>query len=286
MRLQARWALAVLLAANLVTAAWADEAKFSAPKDFTLALGDSLAFGFQAHKNPFDAANFQTGFADVFVQRVVATSAGRGASLINLGCPGETTMSFLNGPCAYHAAGLPLHVNYSGSQMAYAEAVLAANRGRINPILVSLGANDALALLGICPGLNPACVEGQLPRILGLIGANLHQVLGRLRAAAPDAEIVLLQLYNPLAVLFQPVPPSPDSNVLAISLNAVIGNVAAAHRARVANAFPAFNLPLPVGNICALTLMCTAGDIHASDLGYATIADLMFNAAGYTRFEH
>jgi hypothetical protein len=32
--------------------------------------------------------------------------------------------------------------------------------------------------------------------------------------------------------------------------------------------------------------MCVAGDIHASDAGYAVIADLMFQSAGFTRFEH
>jgi hypothetical protein len=54
----------------------------------------------------------------------------------------------------------------------------------------------------------------------------------------------------------------------------------------VADAFPAFNgVPQPAG-LCTLTLMCTAeSDIHASDAGYALIADLMFRAAGYTRFE-
>jgi len=31
--------------------------------------------------------------------------------------------------------------------------------------------------------------------------------------------------------------------------------------------------------------MCPGGDIHASDAGYAMIGGLMFEAAGYTRFE-
>ncbi|MBI2467723.1 MAG: hypothetical protein HYV62_07880 [Candidatus Rokubacteria bacterium] len=80
---------------------------------------------------------------------------------------------------------------------------------------------------------------------------------------------------------------SPDSDVLALVLNDAIAAVAAAHRARVANAFPAFNLAPPQpATLCALTLMCLAGDIHGSDDGYAVIADLMFEAAGYTRFEH
>jgi lysophospholipase L1-like esterase len=285
MRIQTRLAAALLLAVLFVSGAWAQNAKFSAPKDFTLALGDSLAFGYQEAKfvaNPFDLAQFRTGFAFLFTLRVAETSPGKGAELLNLGCPGETTTSFLNGPCAYHAAGFPLHLNYAGSQMEAAEALLRAHRGQINPILISLGANDVLTLLFICPGLDVGCIEATLPGVLTTVGQNLSQIVGRLRAAAPDAEIVLLQVYNPLVFV------SPATNTLATSLNQVIGSVAAAHRARVANAFPSFNLapPQPL-TLCALTLMCTAlPDIHASDAGYAVIADLMFRAAGYTRFEH
>jgi hypothetical protein len=274
-------AAALLFAFGFVFGAGAQDEKFSAPKEFTLALGDSLAFGFQAGKNPFDVAQFHTGFAFVFTQRVAETSAGKSAQLVNLGCPGETTLSFLTGPCVYNAIlGFPLHQAYTGSQMAAAEGFLSANRGKVGPILVSLGANDVLSVLGICQGLDPQCVFAVLPGILARVGENLSEVLGRLRSAAPDAEILLLQLYNPLEV------PFPGSNVLATSLNQVIGNVAAAHRARTANAFPSFNLAAPQpGTLCALTLICTLGDIHASDAGYRVIADLMFEAAGYTRFE-
>jgi len=284
MRIQARWAAALLLAGLFLSGARADDAKFSAPNDFTMALGDSLAFGYQEAKvasDPFDLAQFRTGFAFVFTARVAQTSPGKGAQLLNLGCPGETTASFLSGPCAYHAAGFPLHLNYAGSQMDAAEGLLRANRGKVNPILVSLGANDVLGVFGFCPSLDPGCVGAILPGILASVGQNLGHALARLRKAAPDAEIVVLQLYNPLEPAF------PGSNVLAVSLNQVIGSVAAANRARVANAFPSFNqAPPQPATLCALTLFCTAGDIHASDAGYAVIADLMFKAAGYTRFEH
>jgi lysophospholipase L1-like esterase len=286
---------ALLLAVLFVSGVWAQEQKFSAPKGFTLALGDSLAFGYQQYKvlaslpNPVDPTQFQSGFAFEFAKRVAETSAGARNELLNLGCPGETTASFLNGPCAYHAQDpdiFPLHINYAGAQMDAAEELLRDHRGQVNPILISLGANDALTLLGICPGLTPQCVGAQLPGILSAVGQNLDLALSRLRTVAPDAEIVLLQLYNPLALSFQ------GSNVLATSLNAVIGSVAANYRARVANAFPLFNETLPQpATLCALTLMCglggiPPGDIHASDAGYKAIADLMFEAAGYTRFEH
>lgn len=275
--------LAFLLVWVIGSTAWAEEPKFSAPRTFMLALGDSLAFGFQQAKftsNPFDLAQFHTGFAFVFAARLAETAPGKKTILLNLGCPGETSGSFLAGPCLYHAAGFPLHVNYDGAQIDAAEAILEAYRGQVNPILISLGANDVLGLVGFCE-LDPGCIGAFLPGVLAALADNYDQVLARLRAAAPDAEVILLQLYNPLAVI------DPSTNMLAVLLDNTIAGGAAAHRARVANAFPAFNLAPPQpGTLCALTLMCLAGDVHASDAGYAVIADLMFEASGYTRFEH
>jgi lysophospholipase L1-like esterase len=285
MRIRSTFAAALFLAAALPSGAWAQEAgKFGAPREITLALGDSLAFGYQAEKvlrNPFDLVQFHTGFAFVFAKRLAQTPPGARAQLVNYGCPGETTGSFLTGPCFYQAAGFPLHASYKGSQIDAAEALLAGQHGQVSPILISLGANDVLALLGLCPALDARCVGAFLPGILDRVGENLNQTLMRLRAVAPDAEIILLQVYNPLELGF------PGSNVLAVSLNEVIGKVAAAHRARVANAFPPFNLGPQPATLCSLTLICTVfADIHASDAGYAVIADLMFRAAGYERFEH
>src|SRR5690348_16794405 len=112
----------------LIGCAWpssAQQTQFSAPKDYVLVLGDSLAFGYQRPKflmtqNP---ANFNTGFADDFTARVRTTPPGRDAVLVNLGCPGELTSSFLTGPCAFHTVlGFGLHVDYTGSQIDAAEA--------------------------------------------------------------------------------------------------------------------------------------------------------------------
>jgi lysophospholipase L1-like esterase len=262
----------------------AADAKFSAPKTFTLALGDSLAFGFQEAKfqaalpDP-DPAIFNTGFADVFAARVAATAPGKRSSLVNLACPGETTGSFLgSGPCLYNLA-FRLHTEYGGAQIGAAEAFLAARPDQVSPILISLGANDALSVFDVC-GLDASCIGAVMPGVLLTAAANLHQTLARLRAVAPAAEIILLEYYNPLAVI------DLATNIVVMLLNQVIGDVAGAHRARVANAFPAFNLTPPPQTLCFLTLMCSDGDIHASDAGYAVIGNLMFEAAGYTRFEH
>ena len=177
-----------------------------------------------------------------------------------------------------------LHDNFNGSQIAAAEAFLAAHRGQVGPILVSLGANDILAAVTACGGVNAQCLNALVPNILAAVAVNYEQVLARLRAAAPEAEIIVVALYNPYAVFDAQT--NAVTNGLTVIINQEIGILAAAHRARVANPFAAFDLEAPQpARLCSLTLFCGAGDIHASDAGYQTIADVIWTASGYARFE-
>jgi lysophospholipase L1-like esterase len=279
--------LMLTMLASTTSTAVAQQPMFSAPREFVLALGDSLTFGFQQTKFDVtqDPSNFNTGYVDDFARRLTATPPGRDARVVNYGCPGESTSSFLTGPCAYHAIfGLSLHDNFDGSQIDAAEAFLAAHRGQVGPILVSLGANDILDMITACGGLNPVCIGTAFPNVLATLGANYRQVLARLRRAAPDAEIIALALYNPYAA-FGP-PTSIQTNGLSVMINQVIEDVAAANQVRVANPFPAFNLTPPQPTrLCFLTFFCANGDIHPTDPGYQLIADLIWTASGYARFE-
>lgn len=288
MRTWSSLVIALLILAVGTIDAVALEEQSTAPKNVTLVLGDSLAFGYQGVKffaglpDP-DPAAFEAGFADAFIERLAATAPGKRAAVVNLACPGETTTSFLDGPCSYNLA-FRLHQDYAGPQISAAEAVIGANPDQVSPILISVGANDVLAVADACdldpgPALvpDPDCVAANLPGVLVTVAANLAETFGRIRAAAPAAVVVALQYYNPLEVVL-----GPSSNALLQSLNAVMAQVAAGYGVRVANAFPAFNI---TGDLCALTLMCASGDVHPSDAGYAVIADLMFDASGYTRYE-
>jgi lysophospholipase L1-like esterase len=285
-----RTRLCFLIAAMLAgapLAAAAQQPVFSAPRGYVLALGDSLTFGYQQTKfdaNP-DPSNFSTGYVDDFARRLTATAPGRDARVVNFGCPGETTSSFLTGPCTYHAVfGLHLHDDFDGSQIAAAEAFLAAHPGQVGPILISLGANDILALVTACGGVNLQCISSQLPSILAAISANYQGAIGRLRTAAPDAEIIAVALYNPYAVFDAAT--NAQTNGLTALINQGIEAVAAANRVRVANPFPAFNLTPPQpARLCLLTFFCGNGDIHPTDPGYQLIADLIWTASGYARFE-
>ena len=119
---------------------------------------------------------------------------------------------------------------------------------------------------------------------LTALASNYGQSLARLRAAAPDAEIIAVALYNPYAVFDTQT--NAQTNALTAVINQVIEAVAAANRVRVANPLSAFDVrPPQPATLCYLTLFCTAGDIHPSDTGYRVIADEIWAASDYARFE-
>ena len=237
--------------------------KYNPPKSVYLALGDSLAFGYQQAKflqnlPTEDPAVYNTGYVDDFAKDL--TTIDPRIQTVNLGCPGETTDSLLGlRPCRYHPP-FALHSNYTGSQIDAALAVLRAHPGQVSPVTIDIGANDLLH------GESFAHTQ-----------ANLSTILAKLRDAAPYTEIIVLGIYNPLIVTI------PGTDVVAQQFNAILAQTAAQYRARFADPLPVFNPAVnEIPTICRLTLICTPlHDIHASDLGYQQLADLVFAASGY-----
>ena len=259
------------------TPASADSGKFNPPKQYYLSLGDSLAFGYQQDKliteffsgrySPSDFPGYTYAFGDLM--RAVDPRL----TVVDYGCPAETTISFTTACDFQDVDGVQLHDGYPGrSQESAALGFLRAHPGQVSPITVSLGGNDFFA------GSSLADIQARLTRILR-----------ELRAAAPDAEIIVLQSYNPLTFFVQD--PIPDAVFSA--LNGVIGAAAASAGARTADVFAVFNNPNPpppateLTNICMWTLICTpspiAPDGHATDSGYRKMADIFWEASGYGR---
>ncbi len=240
-----------------------------------LALGDSLAFGYsQAKFNSLfpneNPAAYDTGYVDDFAR--VLRLFNPALQVINDGCPGETTDSFINGPCAYQLQFL-LHHPYSGgtssSQLSDALAYLGAHPGRVSPITLDIGANDALGVIKVQCNLQPACIAAAAPALFAHIAGNLGAILAQLRAKAPVAQIIVLGLYNPFGSTIA------GADQLTAALNEVEQKVAAGFGARFADPLPLFNPPEPLEQptICLLTNMCTPlVDIHPTDLGYAVLA--------------
>lgn len=275
-------ALSVALLAIVVgslPAAAASTNLFENPKHYDLSLGDSIAFGYQQAKfNALfpneDPASFDTGYANDFA----ASLRNGGIELVNYGCPGETTWSFINGPCPYPFA---LHNAYSRpSQLATAVAFLHAHPDQVSPITIDIGSNDATqALEPVCldPRTAQACAAA-VATLLPQIARNLTTILTALHSASPRSEIIVLDLYNPLAVL------AASSDQIATLINGTIRTVVESQGARLADVFGSFNPvgPSEVPTLCALTGICTAlQDTHPSDAGYAVIADKLMDASTY-----
>ncbi len=266
-----------------------------------LALGDSLAYGynqaqFQSEYPNVSPATFDQGYVDDFGDLLHAVN--RGVQIINDGCPGETTDTFIHGSgvqgyCAGGSTGTPfpyiwLHHEYgAGSQLADALSILGANPD-VSPITLDLGANDVLQFLRVTCGfpLTFTCTSDQVTDEIAHIAGNVGSILTDLHAAAPNAEIVVLGLYDP----YPTVLPSPGGDGLTAQLNSALSAVTnTVPDASFADPEPAFNPAGSAGRpesgdvpaMCALTGMCPGGtynptspnaDIHPTKLGYGVLA--------------
>lgn len=261
--------LAVLIATVLVGAG------FSAPADpqsrYYLALGDSLAYGYQ----PVQPLDRTQGYA----YRVHA--AHPQLMLENLSCSGETTTTLLRGGiCQYPEAA---------SQLAAAERFLGVHRGRVALVTLDVGANDITpcARGGV---IDQACVD----RAYRTVAGNLVQIVLRLRLVAPQVRIVAMTYYNPnLAAYLQGAAGQQlagQALTVGNRFNAIltaIYRLAGIQVADVAGAFATNDstpvtvaglgqVPLNVARICQWTWMCAprplGPDIHANAAGYAVMA--------------
>jgi lysophospholipase L1-like esterase len=244
------------------------------PASYYVALGDSLAAGYQPDPT--------IGRDQGYVARV-HRALGHGTKLQNFGCDGATTTTLLSGGggCTYGTAS---------SQLVAAERFLRRNRHQIRVVTIDIGGND----------VNRCAAGGTIDQActltaLGTLSTNLGQIVSRLRAAAPRARIVGMTYYNPYlagwlrgpagqAVVQQSLP-------LSVLLNQILTGVYTAGEVRVADVAAAFastdltttaelpgvgTVPLAVARICTWTWMCVPGrtpDIHPTSSGYQVIAD-------------
>ena len=259
---------------------------FDPPKSYYLALGDSITYGYQAFKAKasLPPSAFNTGYVDVFGERL--RHIRQGIITVNYGCPGESTESFVTGPCLWTAFGRQLHDGFSGSQLQAALAFLRAHPGDVSPLTFTLWGNDLPLLLGPCTvngQLDPACIRTTAPAFITGVAGRISRILQQLRSVAPEAEIVVIGAWDSYidALAF--------ADPLFEALNAAIKHAAAANRARFADPFTIFNpqgdLTAEAQAVCRFTLLCVGADSHPSDDGYRAMADLVFEASQYDRLE-
>jgi lysophospholipase L1-like esterase len=275
--------LTAVLGFALLTALGASAASgpvYQAPQAYYLALGDSMAYGAQPAKLSagLPPSGFRTGYVDVFGARLRALAPK--IRVVNYGCPGESAKTFIDGGCPWLAPqGGRLHDAFKGSQLAAALTFLRAHRDQVSPITLTLWGNDLFDEFSpTCKG-DLVCIRSHASAGLARFASRMAVIVGRLRAAAPKAEIILTGAWN-----FDVEHPA-QTDPLFRSIDARIARVAAAGKARVAKMYPVFS---PLGNparakaqICTLTFICSKGDPHPTDAGYRAMAAAFLTASGY-----
>ncbi|MHB8148412.1 MAG: SGNH/GDSL hydrolase family protein [Vulcanimicrobiaceae bacterium] len=260
------------------------QAATSRPAPMYLALGDSLAYGMQiGHLKQeiaaghVTASSFNTGYVNLIAEKLESTNPG--LRVVDLGCPAETSSSFINGPCGFATTGkpfghtpLPMHVQYSGAQLTEALSYLRNKNDDVKLITLDLGINDLRAIELKCTVASTfeKCLQSGWPAVSKTVESNLHTVLSELRSAAPHTKILVMTYYNWLAIAH------PRSNQQVKELNGIITKEAHAFNAGTVHLFSAFNAAAD-GNatLCKLSLICgPTKDLHPTNAGYELIAHL------------
>lgn len=250
--------------------------KAKAPPTYYLALGDSLARGVQP-----DAAGTSVETADGYPDQVYAAlrRSHPTLELVKLGCPGETTVSMINGGICHYG---------SGSQLKAAAAFLRQHRGKVLLVTLDIGANDPEACSGQ-PSFSQlaACAVKGVPSAV----THLGTIVDRLKAATgPGVRIVGMNYYLPALAEWRSGLTGRavawTAEKLAATFNALLGRVYAKAGVKVADVFGAFQtsdfgshgaaLPRNVTLLCQWTWACAAAprgpNQHANQAGYHVIA--------------
>jgi lysophospholipase L1-like esterase len=251
-----------------------------------LALGDSVAFGY-VPPQAVPAPNYLVAHSFVGYPEYLAQQLRERVS--NASCPGETTASLLdagaqsNGcenspssPVGYRTL-FPLHVQYQGTQMAYALRYLAVHH-HTRLVTIDIGANDAF----LCQETTSdhCSSPAELAVVAGQIAGNLGTIFDDLRDGAGYQGPIVVLTYYSLSYS------DPVALAGAQFLDSVLASVTTAHGGIVADGFGAFQGPSSAfgGDPCAAGLLIKLPDgtcnIHPSPTGQRLLAAAIAQAIG------
>lgn len=239
---------------------------FLGPKGYYLALGDSLAFGYQPD------LNWGAGYTSDFYTNLQTHGV---AHYDNLACPGETAATMINGGCPYpYLRKYP----YVGTQLQAAVAYLHQHAGQVSPVTLDIGVNDFL------PDFNTegCSVNADWQKTLTEVDHNLTVViLPQLMAALTvngqmTGDLLLMDYYDPYQNL------CPNTVAAMQTLNAHLANDAHGFATLVDIFAPFGGAATPDPDLCTDTWICSSfKDIHAQSAGYSVMASAFEQTTGY-----
>jgi lysophospholipase L1-like esterase len=252
---------------------------------YYVSLGDSYAVGYQPTKGA------TPGYATYVAKHT-------GLTLANFGCAGATTTSLLASVgcpvvLPHTAGGMPYPTT---TQLAAATAFIAAHKGHIGLITVSIGGNDVVPC---ARASNPiTCVTTAVTTIK----TNVTSIASQLRAAAGAKVPIIGSTYPDVILGIYVYPTNPGStgaiNLANLSIVAFKSLINPALSKSYATSLGAFvdvtkatgaytslkrmvhtraygTIPFPVASVCTFTWFCAKGDIHPMNQGYTLIGKLI-----------
>lgn len=236
-----------------------------------VALGDSVTFGYQEPQvvpapNYSSAASFP-GYPEQIKKALHLKVA-------NFSCPGETAASLVNASAPSNGCengyrkAYPLHMRYTGSQLAAAVTYLRAHPG-VRLVSLMIGANDLFR----CQGAPGGCTPALLRTTLGSISADVRRILAAVRGRAGYlGQIVIVKYFS----LNYGV---PLLSAFSLALNRAQESAARPFHVRIADGYGEFRAgstkfrasPCLAGLITQVGSYGTCG-VHPSYAGQALLA--------------
>jgi lysophospholipase L1-like esterase len=239
-----------------------------------LALGDSVPFGYTPQGTRARPATF-TGYPELAAKAL-------GLKVTNASCPGETSGSLIDpakpGWCRGWRVIAPLHVSYTGTQLAFATAYLRAHPATAL-VSITVGANDVL--MCAASGADACAGSGRFAKVLDDYTANLRAIVTALRRVYAGPLI---------AVTYYSTDYRKAQELAAVSLlDARTKQVLESHGGSVADGLAAFRTASASagGDPCAAHLLAASPnggcDIHPSAAGTQLLAQTLERAYARSR---
>ena len=233
------------------------------PKQHYLALGDSLAFGFQPCQLtppvPPSCSPMNGYVYDLF-----NTLKSEGTKdVTDLGCPSETSTTFIHGGCPSSPS--------TPAQLTTAMTFLQAHPGKVSPVTLDIGASEML------PDLTGCTVGPNFATDLATLDTNLKFILSQLKMALTvdgqvTGSIVMMNYYNPFPNCLATPNAQPFIQAFTEFNKLFTTDVNGCGCGTIVDVFGAFG-GITTPNLCTYTWICAVRDIHPMNLGYSVIAN-------------
>jgi len=283
--------LAAMVGTGLLSTGVAVASTTSSGNHYYLALGDSLAAGYQPQFGTTPPSPPLAGYPGGYAEDLATFT---GDSLVDLGCPGETTATF--DTTAVLAACEQAYESHFGvaNQEAAALAFLRAHPHQVRLVTVDLGADDVLGCISNTGTIDLSCAEQGLGKVATQLPGELSVIRQTLKREDPGAQMLTMSYYDPALaeVLIGRYGSAFESLVATSILNGEVSDAATRSGIPVADVVGAFHtyqffpfqsvtlptgssvtVPTDVATVCRWTHACSIPpDVHPNDTGYAQIA--------------